>query len=129
MATVYNFDASQGSELSVRLNVKDESGGALDLSGYQTRGVVKYRYSNTGILINLEPTVAAGTNGDGWISGLIDIYLTGTQTENLPIGQFVYDIERYATGAGGVPVTNGAVLKLLKGDFNVYPEVTQPINS
>ena len=41
MATVYNFDASQGSELSVRLNVKDSSGDALDLSGYQTRGVVK----------------------------------------------------------------------------------------
>ena len=71
----------------------------------------------------------AGDNGDAWISGLIDIYLTGTQTENLPIGQFVYDIERYATGVGGVPMTNGAVLKLLKGKFNVNPEVTQPLNS
>jgi len=126
MATVYNFDASQGSELSVRLNVKDVNGNAIDLSGYGARGVVKYRYSNTGSLINLSPTIVSGTDGDGWVSGLIDIYLSGTQTAPLPIGQFVYDIERYPTGVG--VDANGAVVKLMKGDFNVYPEVTQTQN-
>jgi hypothetical protein len=126
MATVYNFDASQGSELSVRLNVKDTNGNAIDLSGYGARGVVKYRYGNTESLVNLSPTIVSGTDGDAWISGLIDIYLSGTQTVDLPVGQFVYDIERYPTGAGAN--ANGAVIKLMKGDFNVYPEVTQPSN-
>jgi hypothetical protein len=127
MATVYNFDASQGSELSVRLNVKDTNGNAINLSGYGARGVVKYRYSSAGSLVDLSPTIVSGAGGDALISGLIDIYLSGTQTVDLPVGQFVYDIERYPTGVG-VDV-NGAVVKLMKGDFNVYPEVTQPSNA
>jgi hypothetical protein len=127
MATVYNFDASQGSELSVRLNVKDTNGNAIDLSGYGARGVVKYRYSSAGSLVDLSPTIVSGAGGDAWISGLIDIYLSGTQTVDLPVGQFVYDIERYPTGVG--VDANGAVVKLMKGDFNVYPEVTQPSNA
>ena len=127
MATVYNFDASQGSELNVRLNVKDTNGNAINLSGYGARGVVKYRYSSTDSLIDLSPTIVSGTSGDAWVSGDIDIYLSGTQTVNLPVGQFVYDIERYPTGAG--EDANGAVVKLMKGDFNVFPEVTQPSNS
>ena len=127
MATVYNFDASQGSELSVRLNVKDTNGNAIDLSGYGARGVVKYRYCSASSLIDLSPTIVSGNSGQAWISGLIDIYLSGTQTVNLPVGQFVYDIERYPIGAG--EDANGAVVKLMKGDFNVFPEVTQPSNS
>ena len=127
MATVYNFDASQGSELSVRLNVKDTNGNAIDLSGYGARGVVKYRYSSASSLIDLSTTIVSGNSGQAWISGLIDIYLSGTQTVNLPVGQFVYDIERYPIGAG--EDANGAVVKLMKGDFNVFPEVTQPSNS
>ena len=127
MATVYNFDASQGSELSVRLNVKDTDGDAINLSGYGARGVVKYRYSSTDSLIDLSPTIVSGNDGDAWVSGLIDIYLSGTQTVNLPVGQFVYDIERYPTGVG--ETANGGVIKLMKGDFNVFPEVTQPSNS
>ena len=127
MATVYNFDASQGSELNVRLNVKDTNGNAINLSGYGARGVVKYRYSSTDSLIDLSPTIVSGTSGDAWVSGLIDIYLSGTQTVNLPVVQFVYDIERYPTGVG--ENANGAVIKLMKGDFNVFPEVTQPSNS
>ena len=127
MATVYNFDASQGSELSVRLNVKDTNGNAIDLSGYGARGVVKYRYSSASSLIDLSPTIVSGNSGQAWISVLIDIYISGTQTVNLPVGQFVYDIERYPIGAG--EDANGAVVKLMKGDFNVFPEVTQPSNS
>ena len=62
MATVYNFDASQGSELNVRLNVKDTNGNAINLSGYGARGVVKYRYSSTESLIDLSPTIVSGTS-------------------------------------------------------------------
>ena len=60
MATVYNFSATQGSQLSVRLNVKDASGDAINLSGYSSRGVVKYRYSSTNTLVDLDPTIVSG---------------------------------------------------------------------
>ena len=121
MATVYNFSATQGSQLSVRLNVKDASGNAIDLSGYGTRGVVKYRYSSTNYLVNLDPTIFSGTSGIALQSGLIDVYLSGSQTSGMPIGDFVYDIEKYPTGASN---TEGAVDKILAGSFLVYPQVT-----
>ena len=62
MATVYNFSATQGSQLSVRLNVKDASGDAINLSGYSSRGVVKYRYSSTNTLVDLDPTIVSGND-------------------------------------------------------------------
>ena len=121
MATVYNFSAIQGSQLSVRLNVKDASGDAINLSGYNARGVVKYRYSSTNSLVDLDPTIVSGTTGSAYQSGLIDVYLSGSQTSGLPVGQFVYDIEKYPSGASN---TEGAVDKILAGDFFVYPQVT-----
>ena len=121
MATVYNFSATQGSQLSVRLNVKDASGDAINLSGYNARGVVKYRYSSTDALIDLNPTIVSGTTGSAYQSGLIDVYLSGSQTSGLPVGQFVYDIEKYPSGSSN---TEGAVDKILAGDFFVYPQVT-----
>ena len=121
MATVYNFSATQGSQLSVRLNVKDASGDAIDLSGYGARGVVKYRYSSSTNLVDLAPTIVSGTSGVALQSGLIDVYLSGSQTAEMPIGDFVYDIEKYPTGASN---TEGAVDKILAGSFLVYPQVT-----
>jgi len=121
MATVYNFSATQGSQLSVRLNVKDASGDAINLSGYGARGVVKYRYSSTSSLVDLDPTFVSGTSGTLYASGYVDVYLSGSQTAALPIGDFVYDIEKYPTGASN---TEGAVDKILAGSFLVYPQVT-----
>ena len=121
MATVYNFSATQGSQLSVRLNVKDASGDAINLSGYGARGVVKYRYSSTSSLVDLEPTIVSGTSGTLYASGYVDVYLSGSQTADLPVGDFVYDIEKFPTGASN---TEGAVDKILAGSFLVYPQVT-----
>tara|TARA_B100001939_G_scaffold187394_1_gene161416 strand:- start:2230 stop:2598 length:369 start_codon:yes stop_codon:yes gene_type:complete len=121
MATVYNFSATQGSQLSVRLNVKDASGDPINLSGYAVRGVVKYRYSSTSSLVDLDPTIVSGTTGSLYASGYVDVYLSGSQTAALPIGEFVYDIEKYPNGALN---SEGAVDKILAGDFLVYPQVT-----
>tara|TARA_Y100000004_G_scaffold51147_1_gene56549 strand:+ start:337 stop:705 length:369 start_codon:yes stop_codon:yes gene_type:complete len=121
MATVYNFSATQGSQLSVRLNVKDASGDAIDLTGYGVRGVVKYRYSSTSSLVDLSPTIVSGVNGAAYQSGLVDVYLSGSQTAELPVGDFVYDIEKFPTGASNL---EGAVDKILAGGFLVYPQVT-----
>ena len=121
MATVYNFSATQGSQLSVRLNVKDASGDALDLTGYEARGIVKYRYSSANTLIDLSPTIVSGVTGSAYASGLIDVYLSGSQTSGLPVGDFVYDIEKYPSGASNI---EGAVDKILAGGFLVYPQVT-----
>ena len=51
----------------------------------------------------------------------MDVYLSVSQTSGLPVGDFVYDIEKYPSGALNV---EGAVDKILAGSFLVYPQVT-----
>ena len=121
MATSYDFTVTQGSELDVQLKVADENGAALNLSGFDVRGYVKYRYSDSGALIDLNPIIATGTNGDGYISGLVNVFLSGVQTKVLPVTDACYDIERFHAGLG---LASPSVIKLLNGKFSIYPEVT-----
>ena len=80
-------------------------------------GISIHSFSQDGV----NPTIVSGTTGSAYQSGLIDVYLSGSQTSGLPVGQFVYDIEKYPSGASN---TEGAVDKILAGDFFVYPQVT-----
>ena len=121
MATSYDFTVYQGSELDVQLSVTDEAGNALNLSGFDVRGNVKYRYSDSTALLDLNPVVATGVNGDGYVSGLVDVFISGAQTKGLPVTEAIYDIERFHSGQGPA---SPSVIKLLNGKFNIYPEVT-----
>ena len=65
--------------------------------------------------------IVTGEEGAGLQSGLVDIYLSGSQTAALPVVEAVYDIERFVTGSEGQET---AVIKMLNGKFTVSPEVT-----
>ena len=84
MASTYNLSISQGETYSIRLNAKDSSGSRINLSGYTARGVIKYRYGSTGFLLDLDPDVVSGTNGNLLTGGYIDVALTPAQTSNYP---------------------------------------------
>ena len=120
MSSSYNFSVTQGSEVNVRLAITND-GSAVNLSGYNVRGKVKGKYGDTGVLLDLNPTIVTGTDGAAYPSGYVDIYLSGSQTEGLPVTQAVYDLERYVTGTLG---TETSVIKMLAGKFTINPEVT-----
>tara|TARA_Y100000310_G_scaffold208988_1_gene209583 strand:- start:421 stop:774 length:354 start_codon:yes stop_codon:yes gene_type:complete len=117
MASIYDLNITQGSQFDVRLNITDGCGECLSLSGYQVRGYVKHKYSQSGALLDLDPVIVSGDNGAAYASGLVDLTLTAAQTANLPIMQGVYDIELYDD--------SGFADKIMKGDVNVFPEVTK----
>ena len=115
MAAIYDFNITQGSQFDVRLTINDENGAALNLSGYNARGYLKHRYSDTGNLLDLSPTIVSGSDGLYPVSGLIDVSLLASQTSTLPVVQGVYDVEIY----------KGAYVdKVIKGVANIHPEVT-----
>jgi len=123
MASTYHFNVTQGSEFFVRFQVKGTGGNPYYLSdpylgttGYEVSGVAKYRYGDTGIMMNLKPSGVSGLAQ----SGYFDIKLYASQTQNLPVMEGVYGIEIYS-GAG----VGQFVDKAVKGKFNVYPEVTK----
>ena len=120
MSSSYNFSVTQGSEVNVRLTITND-GSPVNLSGYNVRGKAKGRYGHTGALIDLNPTIVTGTGGTLYPSGYVDIYLSGSQTADLPVVEAVYDLERYTTGTLGEETS---VIKMLAGKFTVNPEVT-----
>lgn len=111
----YKISGVQGEDLDLQLVVLDCDGFRVNLSGYGVRGKVKYSYGGN-TLLDLQPSINSGVAGEAFVSGIIDLFVPATGMASLPVGRFVYDIERY-TG-----VANAT--KVLGGSFYVDPEVT-----
>jgi|TARA_R100000005_G_scaffold96478_1_gene83721 hypothetical protein len=116
MATSYNLNITQGSEFYVRFQAKDADGDPINLSGYSMSGVVKRRYSDTGIIVSLAPS---GVTPTGITGGFFDVKLLASQTSGLPIIRGVYDIEYSQDNFAD---------KLVKGDVFIYPETTTNVS-
>lgn len=114
MATYYNITGYQGDYIQLALKVKDESGNAISFNNFEVRGQVRASYGSTGILLDLNPVV---TNS---ISGFANINISSYISEDIPVGEFLYDIERYPSGD---PAGNS--IKLMRGKFSILPEVTR----
>jgi len=114
MATYYNITGYQGDYLQLTLNVKDSNGSALNLSGYEVRGQVRTSYGSTGVLLDLNPIVTSN------VSGTIAININSYISQDLPVSDHVYDIERYPSG-----IPAGNTIKLMRGKFSILPEVTR----
>ena len=114
MATYYNITGYQGDYLQLTLNVKDSNGSALNLSGYEVRGQVRTSYGSTGVLLDLNPIVTSN------VSGTIAININSYISQDLPVSDHVYDIERYPSG-----IPAGNTIKLMRGKFTILPEVTR----
>jgi hypothetical protein len=112
----YNITAIQGSNIMLRVTATDSNGTALNLNGFSTRGYVKSKYSDSGILLNLSPFIYSAT------SGLVDITISGNYTAGLPCGMFPYDIECFVSGSGSSG--NESVVKFLRGYVEILPETT-----
>tara|TARA_Y100000593_G_scaffold14974_1_gene28964 strand:+ start:18548 stop:18889 length:342 start_codon:yes stop_codon:yes gene_type:complete len=112
MATNYDLNITKGSQFDIALRAKDSAGNGIDLTNYTTSGFVKYRYSDTDHILNLNPVARTGAAG---VSGYLDIKLSGIHTTGVPVVQGVYDIEIYSGQYHE---------KLIYGYANILPEVT-----
>jgi hypothetical protein len=122
MAGSYHINAIQGDHLQLTLRVRDVNSNSLNLSGYDVRGEVRYSYGYTGasgILLDLNPVIYSGVGGSYYSSGIININIDSFTMAKIPVGIFVYDIERFPES-----MPTGNSIKLLKGKFIVSPEAT-----
>ena len=122
MYNSYDISTIQGDHLQLSLTLKSQNGALVNLSGYAVRGEVRYSYGYTGVsglLLNLNPVIYSGIGGSYYASGLVNINIPSYEMASMPVGSFVYDIERYPSG-----VPTGNSIKLLRGKFIVSPEVT-----
>lgn len=109
MATKANLVIDQGSTFSSDLNLTDENGDPLTLTGYTANSQIRKWYSST----NAAATFATTINT---VSAVITLSLTANQTSNLVAGRYVYDVE----------ITDGtAISRIVEGIVTVTPQVTR----
>jgi hypothetical protein len=109
MATKANIIVDQGTTFSTIINLTDDNGDPINLTGYTGDAEMRKHYTSSNsqsFSVNL-----------GGTSGTVTLSLTATQTANLTPGRYVYDVE----------VTSGAnvVSRIVEGIVTVTPEVTR----
>ena len=109
--TYYNLEIIQGSSLDIILTATNQNGSPIILSGYNLRGYAKANFSNTGYLLNLNPTIYSAADGQ------IRVQISGSATASLPVCEIPYDIEGASAG-------EASVTKFLRGYAQIYPEIS-----
>jgi len=109
MATKANLVIDQGSTFSTDLNLTDENGDPLSLTGYSANSQVRKWYSSSNVSATFTTSVNTAT-------AIITLSLTANQTSNLDSGRYVYDVE----------ITDGTtVSRIVEGIITVTPQVTR----
>lgn len=114
-AGVYKLKIEQGETFNPVLTWKDETGTAVNVTGYTARMQIRKTAEASAFL--LECTTENGRIALGGAAGTITFSVSAADTAALPSGTFRYDLELISGG--------GIVTKLLKGDVVVAQEVTR----
>lgn len=110
MATKANLVIDQGTTYSATLNLTDENGDPLNLSGFTANSQIRKWYTSSNSV--------AFTTSVNVSSGEITLSLTANQTSNLSSGRYVYDVEITET-------STNAISRIVEGIVTVTPEVTR----
>jgi len=143
-ASNYDISTDQGSTLRLFVEYQTSGSTGIDLNSYSASMQVRRTYNDTDILLFLTGTTLAGAVTGGGSTGefilgsgvsgtggiLLNASLTGayghtggiyidtdaTTMSNIPAGKHLYDLELNL---------DGVVTKIMKGRFEVYPEITR----
>lgn len=106
----YDFEIYQGSTFSLNLTLNDSAGNPIDLTNHAVSGFLKFRYSDTNKLADLNASKV-----QPYESGFINLTIPASGTAALPITVANYDVEIYQSGN---------VDKVLRGRASIVPEAT-----
>jgi hypothetical protein len=109
MATKANLVIDQGTTYSTDLNLTDENGDPLNLSGYSANSQIRKHYTSSN-------AVAFSTTVDS-NNGIITLSLTANQTANMVGGRYVYDVE--------LTDASNSISRIVEGIVTVTPQVTR----
>jgi hypothetical protein len=121
----YSFVIEQGATTNIQINWTDESGSAIDLSGYHSRMQIRPGVQSDTIYLSLSSSLTAdgtginlsGSNFETPLqSGSMAIYISADTTTDLDFNEAYYDLE----------MVNGSVVtRLLEGKVKLSKNVTR----
>jgi len=110
----YHIITDQGATFTRQLTWKDDTGAAVNLTGYTARMQLRTSVANDSVVLEL--TDSNGRIALGGTAGTITLTVTAADMTTLPPQKYVYDLE----------LVNGAVVtRLVQGTFTVRAEVTR----
>jgi hypothetical protein len=121
----YSFVIEQGATTNFQINWTDESGSAIDLTGYHSRMQIRPGVESDTVYLSLSSSLESdGTginlSGSNFVtplqSGSLAIYISADVTEGLNFNEGYYDLE----------MVNGSVVtRLLEGKVKLSKNVTR----
>lgn len=121
----YSFIIEQGATTNIQIDWTDESGSAIDLSGYHARMQVRPGVESEIVYLSLSSSLEAdgtginlsGSNFETPLqSGSLAIYISADTTTDLDFNEAYYDLEM---------VNGGTVTRLLEGKVKLSKNVTR----
>jgi hypothetical protein len=121
----YSFVIEQGATTNFQINWNNESGSAIDLSGYHARMQIRPNIESSDIFLSLSSSLKSdntGINlsGSNFVtplaSGSIGVYISAVSSSALNFGEAFYDLEL---------VKGNEVTRLLEGKVKLSKNVTR----
>ena len=128
----YSFTVQQGSTLRFRIDYKDSNNNAVDLTGYESRMIIRPDVASSTVIcslssvttdidgtgLNMTPVISGVTYPKS--SGSIEITISAASSSLFTFGEAVYDLEIYSGSAPGTYVD-----RILEGRVKLTKEVTR----
>lgn len=126
-AGIYNILLEQGTTIDFKIQYKDASGSAINLTGYGANMQIRSNYADNNPTTYLTLSSSLATDGTGLnmtsaSSGYIGIYISACSSSALNFPNARYDLEIFSGSVGSCPITT----RILEGQVNLSKETTRP---
>jgi hypothetical protein len=126
-AGIYNILLEQGTTVDFKIQYKDVSGSAINLTGYGAAMQIRSNFAdnNPTTYITLSSSLATdgtGLNMSSASTGYIGIYISACSSSALNFLNARYDLEIFSGSVGTCPITP----RILEGQVNLNKETTRP---
>jgi len=110
MAAISNLYVDAGANYSTIITVAASNGQALNLTGYTVASQMRKSYQSS-------TAYAFSASVYDAVTGKIRLQLTANQSEAIPAGRWLYDVEITSSG--------GTKTRVVEGIVTVNPQITQ----
>ena len=111
MAQFVELDLDQGTDLSYNLDLTQDDGSPLDVTGYIFASSIRKSYYSANVTANLTVTIVDAANGN------VTLTMNAATTSNIKAGRYLFDVKQKDAG--------NTTTRIVEGIITVLPQVTQ----
>lgn len=111
MASQVELFCDQGTDFSYQLDLSNDDGTPLDVTGYTFKSSVRKSYYSSGVTANLTVTILSAANGN------VQLSMNSSTTANIKAGRYLYDVKM----VDSANVTS----RVIEGIITIYPQITK----